>query len=258
MHCVMCVTPCAPVHAHCYAFHASFVRCQQCYRARARTIHCLRLRTSFCGNARLRPTSSVVYANKTTANQGRADDQGVYPQPALTPIAPTLRRWPFGTTSRHPRTTQSHPQTTSPVIRRRPCGHPHADDLRTILMQTTSGPSLWQKTLSKQTPLKHFTTKGPPRTWSETPRTSPANTWRWRSALLQFGKLSAPLSLWSQEPRKQTVSSGATYSTTGASSAYVAWGASKTGAVTNLGGREEALRLSCLVPQVALFRREHA
>ena len=37
MHCVMCVTPCARVHAHCYARHASFVRCQQCVRARART-----------------------------------------------------------------------------------------------------------------------------------------------------------------------------------------------------------------------------
>ena len=101
---------------------------------------------------------------------------------------------------------------SSPAIRRRPprpsaCrrppDHPHADDLRAIRMQTTSGPSACrrppghphaddlrairkQTTLSKQTPLKHFTTKGPPRTWSEAPRTSPANTWQWRSALLQF------------------------------------------------------------------------
>ena len=59
----------------------------------------------FRGNARSRPTSSVVYANQTTADQRRIVDQRVYPWPALTPITPTLRRRPFGTASRHPQTT---------------------------------------------------------------------------------------------------------------------------------------------------------
>ena len=143
-------------------------------------------------------TTSGPSACRRPPGHPRADDlRAIRVQ---TTSGPSACRRPPG----HPRADDLRAirvQTTSgPSACRRPPGHPRADDLRAIRVQTTSGPSACRR------PPGHFTcrrTSGPSacrrppgHPHADDPiKTSPANTWRWRSALLQLGKLLAPLSL---------------------------------------------------------------
>ena len=139
MQCVMCVTPCARMHAHCYAIHASFVRCQPCVRARARTrppsppAHILffvdmHVMANVVGSSQekgttARPGSSSRPRGLSPANAdpNRTDSTTLTIRDDESPSAddpgPSADDLP------------GHPQTTSrPSACRRPPGHPHADD----------------------------------------------------------------------------------------------------------------------------------
>ena len=142
----MCVTPCARVHAHCYAFHASFVRCQQCVRARARTrppSPTAHTHTFFLW--KMRDKANVVGSptlSELPPDQGRAADQGVYPRdPDRThfyDVDHPGRR--VALRGRPPRPSVDDLRSSIDdlqAIRRRPPGHPQ-DDLRAIRKRTTS------------------------------------------------------------------------------------------------------------------------
>ena len=185
MRCVMRATAVRACACVVTLYTLRSVRYQQRLRARARTrppSPCAHL-LFFCGNARKESRRGrQSYTTELPQDQGRAADQrGRNPASAhKTLIQPILPRRPSGTVNlgqairRRPRPSADdlsprgsprgvppwgppvfppgHPhaddlrairmQTTyEPSVCRRPPGHPHADDLRAIRMQTTSGPS---------------------------------------------------------------------------------------------------------------------
>ena len=198
MHCVMCVTPCARVHAHCYAFHTTLCArptMSSCTRAHPPTVPA-------CAHpflVEMRVMANVVGSSKekrTTARPGsRSRPRG------LPPASADPDRTHFTTLTIRDGESPSaddlpgHPQTTSPAIRRRPLrpsaddlrpsaddlrpsaddlGHP-ADDLGVVRKQTTTGRPHADDhgAVRKQTTSGHpETTSGHPQTTSGHPQTT--------------------------------------------------------------------------------------
>ena len=135
MQCEVCVTPCARVHVHSYAIHASFVRCQQCTRARRLFME----------------TRGVKGRHRRATREKWPTRRSTPAQPRSTLISPIFRRRPNGTAS--PGAIRKQTTTT---------GHPQADD--------HLGPSASRRpprAIRKQT-----TTSGHPQTTSSHPQTT--------------------------------------------------------------------------------------